>query len=69
MVLSEVFKCGIKKEDFLYLVYDYGQMATECRHSELARKLRVFWAKKIIDIKNDCNIERAASFTPNITIG
>lgn len=39
------------------------------RRSRLAKKLRVFWAQKIISCGKAVNIERNAYFTPGVTLG
>lgn len=39
------------------------------QRSGIAKKLRVFWAKRIIRCGNNVNIEKNAHFTPGVTVG
>ena len=59
------------KTKVLYVLYGvFAKNLPESRHLKLAKKLRGFWAKKIVrSFGKNVNVEKNASFTPGLSIG
>lgn len=59
-----------KRLKMIYVLYSIiAKWLPESRHLKLAKKLRLFFASKIISTCRNSNIERGASFTPGISVG
>lgn len=60
-----------KKKKFFYLLYlILSSWFPLSAHSDLARKWRLFWAKKVVShCGNNVNFEKGAKFTPELSIG
>ncbi len=59
------------KTKIWYILYCvFAKNLPESRHFAFAKKLRVFFAKRIINkVGNNVNIEKGAYFAPNVEIG
>lgn len=60
-----------KRKKILYVLYKlFAAWLPRSRHLRFAKKLRVFFAKRIIAFcGNNVNIEKQAQFTPDLKIG
>lgn len=58
------------KTKILFIFYKvFASWLPQSGHSELARKIRCFFAKGIIKCGRDVNIEHKACFTPGVEVG
>ena len=60
-----------KKQKIYYCLYKiFAAKLPKSGHMRLAKKIRVFFAKRILDYcGNNVNIEHAASFSPSVKLG
>lgn len=59
----------IKTKVFFVLYKITAAWLPVSQRCKLAKKIRVFWARKIINCAETVNIERNAFFTPGVTLG
>ena len=59
------------KDKIFYILYAISaKWLPESRHLKLAKRLRAFWARRIIhSMGSNVNVERGAFFTPDVCIG
>ena len=60
-----------RKKKILFVLYKItAAWLPISQRSKLAKKIRVFWAKRIVSSLGDCaNIERGAIFGPQVSVG